>query len=67
MTTLQREMEKGLLCKIAWGEANIAITLDINAKLKPTFSSWTNKAPFVYNQKQFWTSVSIVCINEPSR
>jgi hypothetical protein len=23
---LHREMEKGLMCKIAWGEANLAIT-----------------------------------------
>jgi hypothetical protein len=25
-SSLHREMEKGLMCKIAWGEANIAIT-----------------------------------------
>jgi hypothetical protein len=26
MKSMHREMEKGPLCKIAWGEANIAIT-----------------------------------------
>jgi hypothetical protein len=25
-SSLHREMEKGLMCKIAWGEANLAIT-----------------------------------------
>jgi hypothetical protein len=26
MTSFHREMEKGLMCKIAWGETNISIT-----------------------------------------
>jgi hypothetical protein len=26
-SSLHREMEKGLLCKIAWGKENLAITL----------------------------------------
>ena len=31
-SSLHREMEKGPMCKIAWGEENIAITMNIAAR-----------------------------------
>jgi hypothetical protein len=38
-SSLHREMEKGLLCKIAWGEANLAITIFGGKSREKTSSS----------------------------